>query len=94
MTSNEPKETPVTTTAHSDEKLLAQIDDFESGRTTMPGLARQARHMLRVPAEFRAEIGLLSNFIMNTSPGWRPSDATAEAVRIFEREGIEGVRKR
>ena len=78
----------------ADAKLWQAIDDYESGRVTVPGPARQARHMLKVPAEYRAEVGLLSNYIMNTSPGYRPSDATAEAVRIFAREGIEGVRKR
>lgn len=78
----------------SDDKLRQDIADYESGTVTAPGPARQARHLLRVPQPHRMAVAQLSTYIMNTSPGWRPSDATGEAVRIYEREGIEGVTKR
>src|SRR3954464_5573316 len=82
-------EHPARPVPFSDAKLRQDIEDYESGKVTMPGSARQARHLLRVPQEHRMDVARLSTYIMNTSPGWRPSDSTGEAVRIFEREGIE-----
>lgn len=79
---------------YTDAKLQAEIDDYDSGRTSLPGFARQAQHLLRVPQEVRVEVSLLGNYLVNTVPGYRPSDATLTAVMIFEDEGIEGVRRR
>ena len=38
----------------------------------------------QVPEADRAAVSLYANFIMNTSPGWRPSDAARQAVREYE----------
>jgi len=42
--------------------------------------------------EHRNEVALLGNYIMNTSPGWRPSDAARKAVGVYEQGGIAAVR--
>lgn len=41
----------------------------------------------QVPTADQAIVGLHANLIMNTSPGWRPSDAARRAVAEYERLG-------
>lgn len=36
--------------------------------------------------EHRTAVSLYANFIMNTSPGYRPSDAARAAVRQYQRD--------
>jgi hypothetical protein len=47
-----------------------------------------------IPEQHAAAVGLFANFILNTSPGYRPSDAARYAVRVYRQSGIEGVRAR
>jgi len=37
------------------------------------------------PEDDEAIVGLYANYIMNTSPGWRPSDAMRRACSSFKR---------
>jgi hypothetical protein len=43
--------------------------------------------------EDRTAVALYANFIMHTSPGWRPSGAAREAVRQY-REDPDRIRNR
>ena len=45
----------------------------------------------QVPEEHRTEVGLHANLLLNTGGG-RPSDAARQAVREYQRLGIEGLR--
>jgi len=45
-----------------------------------------------IAEEHWAEVGLYANFLMNTSPGWRPSDAMRQAVRQYRSGGIPSTR--
>ena len=37
-----------------------------------------------IPEEDKIKVSLYANFIMNTSPGYRPSDAARRAVREYQ----------
>jgi hypothetical protein len=41
-----------------------------------------------VPEADRGEVGSLAVYIMNTTPGYRPSDAASYAVRIYQEGGM------
>ena len=55
--------------------------------------SKRAEVLDAVPEEDRAIVGLHANLIMNTSPGWRPSDAARRAVAEYEWLGAENFRK-
>jgi hypothetical protein len=48
-----------------------------------PHLREGARLMLTVPELHRSTVGLASNRLVNTSPGWRHSDALRHTVREY-----------
>ena len=41
-----------------------------------------------IAKEHWSEIALYANFLMNTAPGWRPSDAMRRAVRQYLAGGV------
>lgn len=83
---------PTVTNTYSDEKLREDI--VKGQELQLPGLTRQAEALLTVPQEVRIDISLLSGYIVNTVPGWRPSDATWEAIRTYRIGGIDAVNAR
>lgn len=59
----------------SDARLRGEL------KSDMPGLARRAAHLLTIPYELRVLASLESNLLVNTQPGWRPSDALGRVCR-------------
>lgn len=68
--------------------LRRDIADFErreaAGGRPMPGKARRARHLLRLDPRLRLAAECESEFLVNTQPGWRPSDALLRCVERIE----------
>lgn len=77
---------------NSTEKLIQDIIDYQTGTETLPGPSRRAQHLLRVSELDRTDVDLLGNYLLNTVPGYRPSDALGEATRLYLLRGVEYVK--
>lgn len=58
---------------------------------SLPAKSKMTEVLEAVPAEHRDEVGLHANLLMNTGGG-RPSDAARQAVREYQRLGIDAFR--
>jgi hypothetical protein len=44
-----------------------------------------------IPEADKVQVGILWGYILNTTPGWRPSDAMDWAIRIYNEGGLQAV---